>query len=496
MNDTPSVRPPRPDPLSGGYVEREELSPAGERRVWVALNDLAAASRAVAKDGGRLITVFPTRREAPAIVATFAHRGRILTLVAPIGNATAYAAITPLVPAAGWPERELHDLTGITPQGHPDLRPLVTADADAIAPTLAGDDAFVIPYGPIRSGVFEAVQFVIETGGEDIPVIDVRPSFKHRALELRLLGTRPDHGVVIAERVAGIATIAHAVAFCQAVERLATVTPPLRARLWRVIHAELERIAHHLHVAAALAETTALGVGQARFLILQEDILRLRGRLCGSRFGRGVVVAGGLGEEPLLKASEVRATLDLFESDLRRDQRLLIGTTSFTDRLFGTGRLDRDTVEELAAVGPAARACGVSTDARFERPYDAYNRIGFEVITRDAGDAMARLEVQLAEIRQSLHLIRQAVDRLGRTGGEWRSTIPDVSGVAHGWSESPQGELVYAVALEDGVCVDAHIASASFRNWPVFAASFRGDVLTDFGFIEHSFGLTAAEADR
>jgi formate hydrogenlyase subunit 5 len=485
----------RPDPLAG-LVDREEQSLPDERRAWVGLDRLADACGALIADGGRLVTLFEARRTERSLAATFAHRGRIVTVVAPIGAAGAYPSVAAVVPAAMWPERELHDLTGVVPTGHPDLRPLVVADADRLAPTLGGDDVFVIPYGPIRSGVFEAVQFVIETGGEDIPAIDVRPGFKRRSLEQRFAGATPVHGAVLAERVAGIATVAHALAFCQAVERIAGVAPPVRAQLWRVIHAELERISHHLHVAAALAETTALSVGQARFLIMQEDVLRMRGRLCGSRFGRGVVVPGGLGGEPAAPPADVDAFLDRLERDLRRDRRLLIGTTSFTDRLFGTGRLDRETVERLGGVGPVARACGISTDARFERPYDAYSRLGFEVVTRDDGDAMARLEVQLAEVRQSIHLIRQAVDRLARAPRELRAGVGTPSGAAHGWSEAPQGEVVYAVAMEDGICMEAHIATASYRNWPLFAASFRGDVLTDFGFIEHSFGLTAAEADR
>ncbi len=495
MNPGAPASPERPDPLAG-MIEREEQSLPDERRVRVAIDRLAEACRALAGDGGRPVSVFATRPGEPSITATFALRGRIVTVFAPIGGTRSYPAIAAAVPAAAWPERELHDVTGIVPDGHPDLRPLIEADADAIVPTLAGDDVFLLPYGPIRSGVFEAVQFVIETGGEDVPAIDVRPGFKRRSLERRLAAASPAHGAVLAERVAGVATVAHALAFCHAVERIAGVTPPAWAQLWRVIHAELERLAHHLHVAAALAETTALAVGQARFLILQEDVLRMRGRLCGSRFGRGVVVPGGMDGEPDAGAGEIEQFLERFERDLRRDQRLLIGTTSFTDRLFGTGRLDRETVERLGGVGPVARACGISTDARFERPYAAYGRLGFEVVTRDDGDAMARLEVQLAEIRQGVHLIRQAVDRLARAERQLRVDVGTPSGAAHGWSEAPQGEVVYSLAMQDGVCTDAHIASASFRNWPLFAASFRGDVLTDFGFIEHSFGLTAAEADR
>ena len=162
-------------------------------------------------------------------------------------------------------------------------------DADRITGTSHGADTFVIPYGPIRSGVFEAIQFMIETGGEDVLALETRPAFKHRGARAAIRGdSTSSMASTLAERVAGIASVAHAHRLRQAVER---ALERRRARgapsCWRTIHAELERIANHLDVAAKLAEDAALCVGQARMQILKEDVLRLRGDLCGSRFGRG-----------------------------------------------------------------------------------------------------------------------------------------------------------------------------------------------------------------
>jgi len=209
-----------------------------------------------------------------------------------------------------------------------------------------------------------------------------------------------------------------------------------------------------------------------------------------------VVVPGGIRFEPQIGLEALCEELSRLERELARDRELLMRTTSFTDRLIGTGRLDRATIEAFAGVGPLARAAGLSIDARFERPYGAYRRLGFEVVIRESGDAMARLEVRLGEIRQSLHLIRQAIDSLGRRHGHLRADLPDGGGAAFGWSEAPQGELVYWVEIEGGQLRHTHVLSPSFRNWPLFPESFRGDVLTDFAFIEHSFGLTPAGADR
>ncbi len=361
---------------------------------------------------------------------------------------------------------------------------------------MVGDDAFVMPYGPVRSGVFEAIQFIIETGGEDVPLLDVRTGFKHRGLERRMVGLTARDGAVVAERVAGISSVAHALACCQAVERALGVTPPRRAELWRAVHAELERIANHLHCAAQLAETTALHLGVARFGILKEDVMRLRAELCGNRFGRGVVIPGGVTEFDANTTDTLMDAIEHLDTDLRRDRRLLVGTTSFTDRLFGTGHLPRDLAERYAVVGPVARGSGVSTDARFERPYGAYRRLGWQLVTRTAGDAMARLEVRLGEITQSMHIIRQAVDALRRTEPTVASPLPPADGAAWGWAEAAQGEVLYRLEIDAGRIRHAHIASPSLRNWQVFAHCFPRDVLTDFGFIEHSFQLTPAGADR
>ncbi len=490
-----STRPAGP-PLDGSMQAEREQAPAGEQRFRVPLGLLDRAVAHLVTAEARFVTLFAGEAPEPSLVAVFALHGDLVVLRAPLAESRAYASLSLSIPACRWPERELHDLHGLTPLAHPDLRPLVRPDADRVERRVAGDDVFVIPYGPIRSGVFEAIQFVIETGGEDVLALEVKPRFKRRALERRLAGVPLDQAAFVAERVAGISSVAHAVACSGAVERALGVDVPPRAATWRVVLAELERIANHLDVATRLAEDPALGVGAARFGILKEDVQWLQAKLTGSRFARGVVCPGGIRFEPFLAPAEIGRSARELERDFLRDRRLLLRTASLTDRLIGSGRLDRSTVVAFAGVGPVARASGVATDARFERPYAAYGRLGFDVVTGDEGDAMARLEVRFGEIQQSLHLIRQALDRLERDPPELRSPLPALAGAACGWSEAAQGEVVYAVRVSDGRVTEARIASPSARNWPLFAEAFRGDVLTDFAFVEHSFGLTPAGADR
>ena len=476
-----------------------EAAPSAELRLRVAGQDFDLAARSLKDAGARFVTIFLADTPEPALVGAFALHGKLIVLRAPRRNDDALAgtAIGDWWPAACWPAQELRERHYPPPHGDPAQRRLTTPDADLLDRRVQGLDVFTIPFGPVRSGIFEAIQFQIETGGEDVPRIQTRPFFKHRGREQRFVGLTPNDGVYVAERVAGIASVAYASAFSQAVERALDTPAPPRAERWRAVYAELERMACHLDVIAKEAETTALYVGQARFQILKEQVQRLRARLTGSRFARGAIVPGGVRGEGAISLDALLAAVEHFERDLRRDRRLFLGTASMTDRLIGSGRLDRTLVEEYSAVGPLARGSGLSTDVRHERPYGDYQRLGVRVITRREGDAMARIEVRFDELAESLRLLRQAIDHLRRHDGQLINPLPiQRSGAAFGWAEAPQGELVIWVEIGDGLIRRVHIASPSLRNWALFDHAFPKDVLTDFAFIEHSFGLTPAGADR
>jgi Ni,Fe-hydrogenase III large subunit len=472
---------------------QREASPAGELRLRVGAGAFDRGAAALREAGARFVTMFKTGAPDATMAGVVALGGELITLVVPF-DAAAVTRLGDSWPAAGWAARELVERNAPAAAREPFL---TAPDASRLDGPVRGLDVFTIPYGPVRSGIFEAIQFQIETGGEDVPALHTRPFFKHRGMESRFVGLQPDRAVYVAERVAGIASVAYACAFSQAVERALGVTPPPRAERWRAIHAELERIACHLDVIAKEAETSALYVGQARFQILKEQVMRLRVRLTGSRFARGVICPGGVRFDGAVELDELLAAVDSLERDLRRDSRLFTGTASMTDRLIGSGRLPRSLVEEYSAVGPLARGSGLSTDARHERPYGDYQRLGLQVVTRPEGDAMARVNVRLGELSESLRLLRGSIDQLRRQNGELCAPLPrSRSGSAFGWVEAPQGELVIWVEIRRGVVRNVHIASPSLRNWALFDHAFPRDVLTDFAFIEHSFGLTPAGADR
>jgi formate hydrogenlyase subunit 5 len=470
--------------------------------------------------GARFCGLFASAQEAGTrLIAVVSQEGMLSTeeVVVPLG-VDQYPSLTPRLPAAGWYEREIRDLFGLEPVGHPRLDPLIfpfpaesarprpgsetslgaaTPDLTPLHTHVSGEGLFTIPYGPVRSGVFESVEYLVETPGEEIPHLRTRVFYKHRGVECRFEGMDLHDGVLLAERCEGVASVAHAMAFCGAIEQLAGVQISIQAGLVRVLHAELERVVNHLDSTIRHTEGAGQAVAYSRFSLHKERIQRLRGHLCGSRFGRGVVVPGGVASAPKLDSRELLVALDKVEADIRRDMKSLLATPSFVDRLRGTGVLSPETATQYAALGPLGRGSGQNSDVRLSRPYAAYGRLGHQLLeVREEGDALARQRVRIDEMWGAFHLIRQAVDELGElgepNGGTWHVDVETPSGESFGWAEAPQGEVLYLVELDRGCLVRVKPRSASFHNLALFPSAFPKDILTDFAFIEASFGLSIA----
>jgi Ni,Fe-hydrogenase III large subunit len=454
-----------------------------------------AVARDLSGEGCRFAGLMGTAQgEALLLSVHLARLGGITTreIVLPAG-VRSYPALMPAAPAALWYERELHDRFGVAADEHPALEPLILPGP--AHPQVAGHGLFTMSHGPVRSGVMESIEYLVETPGEDIPHLGLRVFYKHRGIEKRFEQLSVADGALLAERTEGVASVAHALAYCHAIEALAGVTElPRRGALVRVLYAELERLTAHLDVAVRLCDSAGLAAATARFGTHKERVARLVSRMCGSRFGRGVVVPGGVSAVPQLPASELAAELGRLEHSISGDARALMGTASFLDRLRGTGPLLPERADEHGALGPVGKASGYSDDARLNRPYDAYPELDLgSPHGHGAGDALARLRVRWDEVRQSFELLRQAAGGLDAAGeGPLAVAVEAGSGRAVGWAEAPAGEVLYDVAVESGRLLRCRPRSPSFHNLVLFPEVFAGDILTDFPFIEASFGLSPA----
>ena len=446
--------------------------------------------------GDRFAGLFATRTgdlvTLSAHVATAGEVGTLDVTLPP--GAAGYPALTPRLGAAFWYERVIHDRFGLVPEGHPRLAPLIRAGFP-LPRHVEGYGMFTIPHGPVRSGVMESIEYLVETPGEAIPHLNMRVFYKHRGVESGFTGLTLSDGVLLAERTEGIASVAHALAFCHAAERIAGCEVSPAAGLVRVLHAELERIANHLDVAVRLADAAGLAVATARMALHKERVMRLVSRMCGSRFGRGVVVPGGVTALPRLSPAELSAELGQLSGPIAADAAALMATSSFLDRLRGTGPLTPARAREHGALGPVGKAAGFADDDRLARPYDAYPSLGLAPgRAHSAGDALARLRVRWEEVDVSFGLLRRAADDLcaERAADQLLVSCEPADGRALGWAEAPQGEVLYDVSLREGRIASCHPRSASFHNLVLMHEVFAGDILTDFPFIEASFGLSVA----
>jgi formate hydrogenlyase subunit 5 len=427
-------------------------------------------------------------------------------------------SLAPIAPLLSWHEREVADLCGIPfhdqpqpgshvllPGARAERPPLLPGPAAPLSytpepyslPEISGpssEDVQLLPFGPIRAGVLESAQFEFFYIGEAILHYHPQLFFKHRGMEKRFEGLSPALGAVLAERVSGVGSVAHALAYCHALERAAGCEVPRRAAWLRVLLAELERIYNHLHYLGHLAHTTTLKVGDAEGTYLEELAKQINCRATGSRFLRSLLAPGGLRQEPLI--ADLDGPLTRLEQEFQRYADMLESSTTHLDRLITTGVLEQRVAFDQGATGPVERASGIDRDPRRDQPYGAYPELPLQVAVRKGCDAHARQQVRVAEITHSIALIRAVL--AGLPSGSLRAECrPPPRGEGLGWAESPRGTTYYAVHLDHRGCLArVKIKSPSFSNWRVFPYTVHDSNMMDYAINEASFGLTMAGCDR
>jgi formate hydrogenlyase subunit 5 len=423
-----------------------------------------------------------------------------------------------IAPVLSWYEREMIDLCGVRFSEHPEPYPLVLQPGasapkpplqpgmqETLAytpipytlPEISGalkEDVQLLPFGPVRADVLESAQFIFYYIGEGILHYHPQLFFKHRGMEKRFEGADSDLGVVLAERVSGIGSVAHALAYCHAIESAAQCEVPRRAQSLRVLLAELERLYNHLHYLGHLCHTTTLKVGDAQGKYLEELAKQINARVTGSRFLRALLTPGGLRRDVHLR--DLDGDLTALEQQFQPYARMLESSTTHLDRLITTGILSSQLAFDQGATGPIERASGLDRDLRRDHPYAAYSGLPLQVVGRTKGDAHARQQVRIAEIGASLALIRAVLHEL--PDGPIRAPCQARGGSEGlGWAESPRGSIYYAVHIDESArLARVKIKSPSFSNWRAFAFTVHDSNMMDYAINEASFGLSIAGCDR
>lgn len=420
-------------------------------------------------------------------------------------------------------EREIATMFGLVPEQHPDPRPTMAhvsfaeheyplrhdvvpkgaGVADPLATyafhTIDGDGMYEIPVGPVHAGIIEPGHFRFSVLGEEIRKLDPLLGWTHKGSE-KLFETLPlDQKRTLSEQVSGDSSFAHSLAFCQALESLASTPPFEYDMLIRVVCAELERIANHFSDIGYIMLDTAYTFGGSHGARLRERVMQWNERLTSSRFLRGVNRIGGVA--PIIDPKALPALLaDLphLAADFDEVIHIAMESLSFSQRLVRTGILTREVAEDYGVVGVPARAVGVTMDARKDFPYAAYETLNFEVVTETAGDVHARWLVRVGEVRQSISLMTQALTRLKDVSPvvhtrqiHFKKNARAIS-IVEGW----RGEIVYYVETDaHGAIQRVKVRDPSFLNWQAFPTCVVGEVVPDFPLINKSFNLSYSGND-
>jgi membrane-bound hydrogenase subunit alpha len=322
---------------------------------------------------------------------------------------------------------------------------------------------YQIPIGPIHPALKEPVQFEFEIDGERIVDVDVSLGHVHRAIEWTGMQRNPIQILYLAERICGICSYCHPMAFSLAVERIAGIDVPDRANYLRVIHAELERICSHVLWAGVAAHE--IGFDSVLFLTWQirEEALDLTEFLTGNRVTKAITMIGGVRRDITPDMlPRIKKSLNYLKDNFEKLRKVYLEDKTFKMRSQGCGILTKENALKLCACGPTTRASGVKKDVRLDQPYFAFGDLDFDYVTPDVltgevnGDVYDRIIVRLLEVRQSIELIEQCIERMpeGEIVSEPKiakllAELKKAKGEAIGRMEAPRGEVFHYVKLNE-----------------------------------------------
>jgi Ni,Fe-hydrogenase III large subunit/Ni,Fe-hydrogenase III component G len=427
-------------------------------------------------------------------------------------------SIADISPTAGLFEREIYDLYGVRPDGHPQpyrlvrhahwpqgWHPMLGANANANTPAprfereiesfpfveVEGPGVYEIAVGPIHAGIIEPGHFRFSVVGETIIRVEPRLWFLHRGIEKLFEGQSPAEAVGLAEQISGDTSIGHSLAFVMAVESAAQIEVPTSAKFVRGLLLEMERLYNHVTDLGALANDAGFGIANIHAQRIREQLMRLNLQLTGHRLLRGCITVGGA---QLASLPDPAALLGIANA-VKQLARITLDHSIVRDRFVGTSVLPPDRALQLGTLGYAARASGVNVDARRDMPFiDLAGTLA--VAEASTGDVMGRYQVRADEFVNSvaicLELTRRLHGNLGNTtAGE---TLAEGSGLS--FVEAWRGTITHRVELtENGKLARVKIVDPSFVNWQALPIALTNTIVPDFPLTNKSFNLSYAGND-
>ncbi|MGC9472288.1 MAG: nickel-dependent hydrogenase large subunit [Bacteroidales bacterium] len=341
----------------------------------------------------------------------------------------------------------------------------------------------IIPVGPYHPLQEEPELFKLYCEGEIVKDIKWETGYNHRGIEKLAESKTFDQVFFLVERICGICSTSHPFAFANAMEEIAGVDIPNRAKYIRSIIGELERIHSHLLWVGLAGHFLGYNTVFMWAWKYREPILDLFEMITGNRNSYAMFKVGGVRRDiPMALIPEVRKAMDGFKPKLD----LLIGAVMddpvIHARTKGVGVLTHQDIIQFAAVGPTARASGVDIDVRRDDPYAAYDMVDWKVIVTGEGDVFAKAYVRLLEMVESVSIIEQCLDGLEKEPeGDTEVKVKNIpEGMGTGRAEAPRGEVFHFVVTDGGYGPVRHkIRAPSYVNIATFKKSCIGQTISD-----------------
>ncbi|MBF0472397.1 MAG: NADH-quinone oxidoreductase subunit C [Nitrospirae bacterium] len=433
------------------------------------------------------------------------NSGTLLISTCNIEKNASFQSMTPKTPSIHLFEREILEQTGVRPEGHPFLKPVRYEFGKEVNTgklkdypylTIGGDETHEVAVGPVHAGVIEPGSFRFLCHGEKVYHLEIQLGYQHRGVEALLRQGNPLNKSHIVESIAGDTTIAHTWCYAMSLESLMNVKITKEIEIIRVIALELERIAMHLVGLGGISMDIGYLPGASFFGRLRTIIINTSMRICGSRFGKGMIrpAASIFKIDDNLKAY-ILEILDKLHNDIEIIKELFFNSAGVLARLEKTGIVTTAQAKEAGLLGIMAKMAELPQDSRASHPFGLYNEIKVEPCIYHHGDVCARAIVRGLEIDQSMDIIRKALELYDSSKNDAGIDIgaqdivslqPSyaVVSMVEGW----RGEVSHMIITDKfGQIEHYKVVDTSFHNWFGLALAVRNNGISDFPLCNKSF---------
>ncbi len=366
--------------------------------------------------------------------------------------------------------------------------------------TFLDANELVLNMGPQHPSTHGVLRVILKLDGEKVLGTECVIGYLHRGVEKIAENRTYAMFNPYVDRMDYVAAVSNGLGYCLAVEKLLNVEAPPRAAYIRVILTELNRIASH----QLWLGTHALDIGAMTPLFYtfrdREEILKIFEKYCGARLTTHAFRIGGTQYETYEGfEQDVKNFCQFVKPKIDEYEQLLTTNRIWLERTRGVGKITGEQCIALGVTGPVLRASGVKWDIRKAQPYSMYDKFDFEIPIGANGDTYDRYLVRVAEMRQSLRIIEQAV--AGIPEGPIMAKVPKVLkppvGEVYVSIEAPKGELGYFV-VSDGSTQPyrVRVRPPSFVNLQALDVMVRGQLVADVVAVIGTLDIVLGEVDR